>query len=597
MADGPARRAGRGALVNGISAEELMDCWEAAGCGHDAAVLARLWASVPPGFRLPRLSPDTVPARYRGGFAGDGKSYPAVDVSALPEPMRQEVTWCMFRIIELGGRVQMPGTVMLARRLTEIAAGRGDRAPWSLTDLPARAWLQQIPLAVHRRRGRLPAPSSVMQMRQVLLRFLWLLDLAYDTRPWWQRESWHPVEDPRIPVRQHEPLGRQAIHFHRITEPWLRRAAQWHGKVGLETGALRWSTLNQRVFALTVLNDFLAARGIRGPRLDADPARVRQLMLEFLGHVRASRASRGPTKGQPVSPAHAKTVLVHAEQFYLFMHDHKDEAAAATGEPGWAGLGAGHAGFYRPRELPRPGRRDPGRDVIGDTAMAKIMAGIGRLGEPAGEGGLGDPQAMRIMMLQARLGRRISEILMLDPDPLLPLAAGPAAAAEPDAMTARLRYQQTKIDGAPDTILVDAEVVAVIREQQDWAAGWLAEHAAPGARPRYLFLGLLFNRNADRPYVSATLHRALTELARRLDIRDSAGRLVDFQRTHRFRHTRATSLLNAGVPIHVVQRYLGTPVAGDDHALRADPGRDPRGRVPALPQADRRRPGPADRRG
>jgi Phage integrase family len=147
---------------------------------------------------------------------------------------------------------------------------------------------------------------------------------------------------------------------------------------------------------------------------------------------------------------------------------------------------------------------------------------------------------------------------MLDTEPLLPLAGGQAAAAaEPGAMVARLRYQQTKIDGAPDTVLVDAEVVAIIQAQQEWAAAWLREHAAPGARPCYLFLGLLFNRNADRPYVSATLHRAVTELARRLDIRDSAGRLVDFQRTHRFRHTRATSLLNAGVPIHVVQRYLG----------------------------------------
>ena len=161
------------------------------------------------------------------------------------------------------------------------------------------------------------------------------------------------------------------------------------------------------------------------------------------------------------------------------------------------------------------------------------------------------------MMLQARLGRRISEILMLDTDPLLPLAGHPAGAGEPGAMVARLRYQQTKIDGAPDTVLVDAEVAAIIREQQEWAATWLREHAAPRACPRYLFLGLLFNRNADRPYVSATLHRALTELARRLDIRDGAGRLVDFQRTHRFRHTRATSLLNAGAPIHVVQRYLG----------------------------------------
>ena len=104
-------------------------------------------------------------------------------------------------------------------------------------------------------------------------------------------------------------------------------------------------------------------------------------MLDFLGHVRSSRASRRASrKRQRISAAHAKTVLVNVEQFYLFMHDHKDAAAAATGEPGWAGLGAGRAGVYRSRELPRPARRDPGLDVIDDTAMAKIMAGIGLLG-------------------------------------------------------------------------------------------------------------------------------------------------------------------------------------------------------------------------
>jgi len=548
---------GQAGFVNGITAEELMDCWEASGSVYDAAILSRLWASVPLEMRLPRLSADGVPGRYRGGFADGGKPGMVVDVSGLPGTMRQEMTWCMFQIIELGGRVQMPGAVMLARRLAEITADHGAAAPRSLMEWPARTWLQQIPLAVHRRRGKLPGPSSLTQMRQVLLRFLWLLDLAYDTRPWWQRESWNPVEDPRIPLREHEPLGRQAIHFHRITAPWLRRGAQWHGKIALETGLVRWSTLNQRVFALTVLDAFLARRGVTGPRLAGDPARVRQLMQDFLGHVRASQATRGPGKGQRISPAHAKTVLVHAEQFYLFMHDHKDTAAAATGEAGWRELGAGHAGFYRARELPRPARRDPALDIIDDPAMAEIMAGIGQLGDPAGDGGLGDPQAMRIMMLQARLGRRISEILMLDAEPLLPMAAGPATSPEPGAMTARLRYQQTKIDGAPDTILVDAEIAAIIRAQQEWAAAWLREHAAPGARPRYLFLGHLFNRNADRPYVSATLHRVLTELARRVDIRDSAGRPVDFRRTHRFRHTKATSLLNAGVPIHVVQRYLG----------------------------------------
>jgi integrase len=543
--------------VNGITAEELMDCLEAAGSRCDTAVLDRLWSSVPPGMRVPRLSAGTAPEFYRGGFAEGNPPGTVIDVSGLPGPMRREITWCVFRVIELGGRIQVQGAAMLARRLTEVTAAAGAAGPRSLTDLTARAWLQQISLAVHRRRGQLPAASSLTQMRQVLLRFLWLLDLACDTRPWWQRESWHPVEDPRVPVRLHEPQGRHALHFHRITAGWLRRAAQWHGKVALETGLLRWSTLGQRVFSLAVFDAFLAARGISEPRLDADPARVRPLMQDFLGQVKASRASRGPTAGQPVSAAHAKTILVNIEQFYLFMHDNRDEAATVTGDPVWRELGAEHAGFYRIRELPRPARRDPALDIIDDTAMTQIMAGIGLIGDSAADGGLDDPQAMRATMLQARLGRRISEILMLDADPLLPPGPGAQPAAGPGALTARLRYQQTKIDGAPDTIPVDAEVVAIIREQQEWASAWLGEHAAPGTRPRYLFLGLLFNRNADRPYVASTLHKTLTELARRLGIRDSAGRMIDFQRTHRFRHSRATSLLNAGVPIHVVQRYLG----------------------------------------
>src|SRR6266568_8108110 len=163
--------------------------------------------------------------------------------------------------------------------------------------------------------------------------------------------------------------------------------------------------------------------------------------------------------------------------------------------------------FFRRGEKPRRNRhRGHGRDVIDGDAFTQIMAGAGLLGVPAAEGGLGDEQAMRILMLLARTGRRVSEICLLDRDPLLPL--GPAASpAGTSGLTARLRYQQTKIEGAPDTIPVDDEIVAIIRAQQQWAAARLKAHAAPGARPRYLFLGLLFNRNADRPYVSATLHK------------------------------------------------------------------------------------------
>jgi hypothetical protein len=128
----------------------------------------------------------------------------------------------------------------------------------------------------------------------------------------------------------------------------------------------------------------------------------------------------------------------------------------------------------------------------------------------------------------------------------------PVGESDAQAPVAKLRYQQTKIDGAPNTILVHTEVVAIIREQQQWAQRYFAEHGAPGKTPKYLFLATKMNRNGDRPYTDRpytdrTLRQLLTELATRLDVRDSTGALVDFNRTHRFRHTVATNLQVSGV--------------------------------------------------
>ena len=75
--------------------------------------------------------------------------------------------------------------------------------------------------------------------------------------------------------------------------------------------------------------------------------------------------------------------------------------------------------------------------------------------------------------------------------------------------------------------------------------------------PRYLFLRERQNRNCQHPYAMASLHARLAQLSERLQITDSQGRAVHISRTHRFRHTAATNLLNAGVPLHVVMRYFG----------------------------------------
>ncbi|WP_231158519.1 tyrosine-type recombinase/integrase [Streptomyces sp. CNZ748] len=98
----------------------------------------------------------------------------------------------------------------------------------------------------------------------------------------------------------------------------------------------------------------------------------------------------------------------------------------------------------------------------------------------------------------------------------------------------------------------------IIRLQQKWAREFIAAQGAPeGTDPRYLFLQTKNNRLGKRPYASATFHSRLGALTEKLTITDSVGRPVKISKTHTFRHTRATDLINAGVPIHVVMRYLG----------------------------------------
>ncbi|RJT88430.1 transposase, partial [Arthrobacter frigidicola] len=83
---------------------------------------------------------------------------------------------------------------------------------------------------MHRRTGRLPATATAQQVRVLLSRMMRLLVTALDTGPWWRRDRWDPVEEPRIPLREHEPMGRYAVHFDAISTGWLRLAIQWHCK-------------------------------------------------------------------------------------------------------------------------------------------------------------------------------------------------------------------------------------------------------------------------------------------------------------------------------------------------------------------------------
>ena len=358
---------------------------------------------------------------------------------------------------------------------------------------------------MQRRTGALPAASTLNSLRCNLLRCYRQLWTAYDPRPWWQHEVWDPTLDARIPQRAHEPLGRLPVNFLRVHTSWLRAGAQWYYKVALDTGLLCWTTIATRVTWLVDFDAFLTDHQVSHPWLAEDAAGVRVLMLDYLEHVKTLRARTGPHPGRPLSPGAATNILVGVEQFYAFMTDHCDTAAAALGEPGWLRLRPAHTRFYRHGERPRQHRGQPLEPtVIDDDAFTQIMTGAGLLADPVTEGGLGDKQALHALMLLARTGRRVNEILLLDRDPLLPLNAPPARPGDlgdpgdPGAFVARLHYQQTKIEGGPDTIPADQEIVSIIHAQQDWADRFLTDHHSPVATPKYLFLATRMSRNGDR---------------------------------------------------------------------------------------------------
>ena len=146
--------------------------------------------------------------------------------------------------------------------------------------------------------------------------------------------------------------------------------------------------------------------------------------------------------------------------------------------------------------------------------------------------GLGDPQAARIWLLQALTGRRASEILMLDYQPLQPIpgAERPTESDDPDGFVAKLRYQQTKVDGVVPTILVEQAVVNVIITQQRWLAD-----TYPHLQPKYLFIGIKQNLAGRQPRPYASYHVSLTKLDRLHGLTDAAGNPLRFSQTHRLR--------------------------------------------------------------
>jgi hypothetical protein len=229
----------------------------------------QLWAQVPDGLRLERYTPETVPVEHLPAFTVARRS--PLDLSGLPLGLRREFGWSVAGIVERGGLAPVGPLAMLARHLPvllEDLRGRGIDAH-SLMHFSPSGWEREFQrLALKHGRPELAVKSTRGTLRRIY-RPLWI---AYDSRPWWQREVWDPHLDTAIPLRAHEPDGEKLLNFLRLEQDWLRAGAQWWFKVSLELERLTWSTL--RGF-LNALAELWVPRGSRrrGPVAARAPGR------------------------------------------------------------------------------------------------------------------------------------------------------------------------------------------------------------------------------------------------------------------------------------------------------------------------------------
>ena len=542
----------------------------------DIELARRMWEELPPDCRVDHLDKRNMPATYRHAVrersSGRGGRWTSQSVSFrdLPEPMTCEIAWGVHRLIELGLIIdgQRFNDMASCLRIAISNGSRRARDAVSLLHMSADHWVREAVFA-RSRDPDLPRGDDE-GAHQIIDTLLDVLIYRYHQGKWWHLDVWNPKLDRRIPLRDHEPRGRNNAYFTRLTSPWLKAGAKLWLSTCLVNGRYSWSTVKTRLDGLKWLQRHIDRVGDQGPSLTTDPAALRGFVLGFCEALAAYRQPAGPNAGKGLAKNPRRQIMTSIEQFFQWMFDHRELAAGELGLPDWGGLRPELCVLFRPEDKPRlTNRKQDASMVLEDAVMTRIAEGAELLAQPKQEGGFGDVQAFHALMLLMRTGRRLNEVLMMDYEPLEPLLGtpgtdpvDPATGEEPSgsasAFVARMRYQQTKIDsGQQPSIPVDAEVVSIIRAQQRHAQRMMNDRGNVGHTPKYLFIRVMRNRNGDHPYPMPSMHMRLSALAERLAITDSAGRPVSISRTHQFRHTTATNLLNGGVPLHVVMRYFG----------------------------------------
>jgi integrase len=338
---------------------------------------------------------------------------------------------------------------------------------------------------------------------RALLRYAYarLEDLAAagDPEVIYGRDIW---DARRLGIEPHRSPHR--VSFTAITPAWLRNATKAWARFRLATGT-RFSSLSGDVAAMRAFSSFLATRP--APVLSEaslDRSLIEDYMLALAGSGRCAATRTG--------------ILVALKQFLDHGRRHQLLPRLPTS-----------AVVYR-EDLPR---REPAVPrFIDETAMAQLESDEALALLP-------DMSTRHLVITLIETGLRLGDACLLDFDCIMVDSAGWPC----------LRYHNSKVTTECLVPLSERAATTISAQQVHVRSRF------PAGSP-LLFPRERANPDGARPYVTTTMSARLRAWCQATDLRDQTGKSITVT-AHRFRHTLGTRMINQGVPVHIVQYYLG----------------------------------------
>lgn len=291
--------------------------------------------------------------------------------------------------------------------------------------------------------------------------------------------------------------SRYKLNFSHISQAWLRQAAKQFVRYIFTT-----NSVSEAFNKLTSLKRFSRFLSERSPTITSSDIN-RSVVVEWLGYL-SQRSYNVKIKS-----------IIHLRQFLEICQ--RNNWLELTDKPL----------IYRedyPGKQPKPTPR-----AIPNEVLEQLNKSLDSLPEPY----------MRMILVLQETGMRVAELCLLQFDCLRQDAHGDWF----------LNYYQFKMKKG-HSIPISRELVAVIQEQQAFITKQF------GGSFNYLFCSRIQYKWITKPMGTRGFCDVLVRLAEEKNICDSSGRPWRFQ-SHQFRHTVGTSMINRGVPLHIIQKYLG----------------------------------------